>query len=86
MNPLLKQICIVIFRISAILPDALYLKIIYKIRVKKKLHLDTPQTYTEKIQKMKLEDHNPLYTTVADKYAVRAYVAEKIGSEYLTKL
>lgn len=35
---------------------------------------------------MKLEDHNPIYTLLADKYEVRKYVAERIGEEYLNKL
>lgn len=86
MNTLLKDICILCFRASAVLPDELYLKIVYRIRVGKKLNLDHPVTFTEKIQKMKLEDHNPLYKLIADKYAVRAYVEDKIGSEYLTAL
>lgn len=86
MQPWLKSLCIVCFRISAVIPDSLYLKIVYRIRVKKKCNLTNPQTYTEKIQKMKLEDHNPLYPVIADKYEVRKYVAERIGSEYLPEL
>lgn len=86
MRDWLKDLCIICFRLSAVLPDDLYLKIVYRIRVGKKLNLDNPQTFTEKIQKMKLEDHNPIYQVVADKYAVRKYVADRIGEEYLTKL
>lgn len=86
MRDWVKDLCIICFRLSAVLPDDLYLKIVYRIRVGKKLNLDNPQTFTEKIQKMKLEDHNPIYQVVADKYAVRKYVADRIGEEYLTKL
>lgn len=86
MNGFLKDICIFCFRLSSVLPDRLYLKIIYRIRVHKKLNLDNPQTFTEKIQRMKLEDHNPLYPLIADKYEVRKYVEDRIGAEYLTKL
>lgn len=86
MNEHLKDICIFCFRLSAILPDPLYLKIIYRLRVRKKLHLNAPKTFTEKMQQMKLEDHNPLYIKVADKYEVRKYVADRIGEKYLTKL
>ena len=35
---------------------------------------------------MKLYDRNPLYTQLADKIAVRDYVQEKIGDEYLVPL
>ncbi|MCI8946236.1 MAG: glycosyl transferase [Lachnospiraceae bacterium] len=86
MNGFLKDICIVCFRISAVLPDALYLRMIYRMRVRRKLNLDNPRTFTEKMQYMKLTDHNPLYKEIADKYEVRKYVSERIGEEYLTRL
>ena len=38
---------------------------------------------TLKIQWMKLYDRDPLYTQLVDKYAVRSFVAERIGEEYL---
>ncbi len=41
------------------------------------------QSYTEKMQWKKLYYINPLEKTVSDKYAVRNWVAEKIGEEYL---
>ena len=47
------------------------------------LNLDNPQTFNEKIQWLKLYDHNPLMTICADKVAVRDYIKEKIGEEYL---
>ena len=48
--------------------------------------LDHPQTFSEKIQWLKLHYHNPLLTKCADKYAVREYVEEKIGGQYLIPL
>ena len=51
-----------------------------------KLNLDKPQTFNEKLQWLKLYYHrhpNPLLTVCADKVAVRDYIAEKIGEEYL---
>lgn len=68
---------------SSWMPDALYLKFLYRLFVGKRLHLKNPQTYNEKLQWLKLYDHNPLYTTMVDKYAVKQYVAEKIGEEYI---
>lgn len=50
------------------------------------LDLDNPKRYTEKIQWRKLYDDNPLYSVLADKYAVREWVKEKIGEEYLIPL
>lgn len=63
-----------------------YLKCLYKLRMGKELDLDNPQTFNEKLQWLKLHDRNPLYTTLVDKYAVRAYIKEKLGEEYLIPL
>ncbi len=43
------------------------------------LDLKTPKGFNEKLQWLKLHNRNPLYTIMADKYAAKAYVAEKIG-------
>lgn len=66
--------------------DETYLKLLYKYSMGKELNLDNPETYTEKLQWIKLYDRRPEYTMMVDKYAVRAYVAEKIGEEYLIPL
>lgn len=52
-------------------------------RIGYKLNLKNPQTFSEKLQWMKLYDHNPLYTTLVDKYEVKKYIANKIGSQYI---
>ncbi len=51
-----------------------------------KLNLDNPQTFNEKIQWLKHNYRDPLLTKCADKYAVREYVKEKIGEEFLIPL
>ena len=48
--------------------------------------LDNPKTFNEKIQWLKLHDSSAIKSKLADKYAVRAWVAEKIGEEYLIPL
>ena len=58
----------------------------YRILMGRKLNLDNPKTYTEKLQWLKLYDHRPEYTTMVDKYAAKQYVAEKIGEEYIIPL
>lgn len=60
--------------------------VVYKVKGISKLNLKHPQTYNEKIQWQKVYDHNPLYTQLADKYAVREYVADKAGEQYLIPL
>lgn len=63
--------------------DKAFLKLTFWARMGEKLNLDQPKTYNEKLQWLKLYDRNPLYTTLVDKYAVKDYVAEKIGKQYL---
>ncbi len=63
--------------------DESYLKIGYWIRMKKKLNLECPVTFNEKLQWLKLHDRKPEYTEMVDKYAVKELVAEKIGRQYI---
>ena len=65
------------------LPDELYLKLVFSGMVGYKLNLKNPKTLNEKIQWQKLYDHNPLYTDLVDKQAVKKYVAQIIGDQYI---
>lgn len=69
-----------------LLSDKAYLQKTYRLRTGHKLDLKQPKTYTEKIQWIKLYDRRPIYTLMQDKYAVREYIANTIGSEYLIPL
>ncbi|MBE7060496.1 MAG: glycosyl transferase [Ruminococcaceae bacterium] len=66
--------------------DWAFLKKKFKISLGKELDLDNPKTYNEKLQWIKLYDRKPEYTMMADKYAVRKYISEKLGDEYLVPL
>lgn len=68
---------------SAKLDDEKYVKFIYKWCFKKNIDLDHPRTFSEKLQWIKLYDHNELYTRIVDKYAVKEYIASLIGEEYI---
>ena len=50
------------------------------------LNWDNPQTYNEKIHVSALYMPTPLKTRLADKIAVREWITERIGSEYLIPL
>ncbi|WP_313344617.1 ATP-grasp fold amidoligase family protein [Lacrimispora sp.] len=65
------------------LPDKIYLKILFRAHLNKKLDLKNPKTFNEKLQWLKLYDHNPIYTTMVDKYEVKRYVAKLLGEEYV---
>ena len=81
-----REIRLKILNFLRFIPDEIMLKIEYKMKIGKKLNLKTPITFNEKIQWLKLNDRNPLYTKMADKYAVREYIKEKIGEKYLVPL
>ncbi len=59
------------------------LKRFYKLRMGKELNLENPQTFNEKLQWLKLNDRNPLYTKLVDKCDVKKYVSGIIGEEYI---
>lgn len=65
------------------IPDKIYLKMCYRGFFGKKLNLDNPQTFNEKLQWLKLYDRKPNYTTMVDKYKAKEYVASIIGKEYI---
>lgn len=56
----------------------------YYIKTGKKLNLENPVTFDEKIQWMKIYDRDPLKRKLADKVEVRDYVKSEIGESYLT--
>jgi len=58
----------------------------YELLMGKKLDLQNPTTYNEKLQWLKLHDKNPKYTTLADKYEVRKFVSDVIGEKHLIPL
>ena len=70
-------------RVLRVLPDGTYLRLRYLIAFRKPLHLKNPRTFNEKLQWLKLHDHNPEYTRMVDKFEAKKYVAERIGEEYI---
>lgn len=66
--------------------DEKFLRFYYKAQMGKKLSLDDPKTYNEKLQWLKLYDHNPQYPLLVDKYTAKDIVARKIGAEYVVPL
>lgn len=65
------------------LPNTIYLKLLYRFKMGYRLDLKNPKTFNEKIQWLKLYNRRPEYTTMVDKYAVKQYVAERIGEEHI---
>lgn len=63
--------------------DATYLKRLFRCKLGYDLNLENPRTFNEKLQWLKLYDRKRIYTRMVDKYAVKKYVAETIGEEYI---
>ena len=68
------------------IPDKPMLKFQYRVKCGRKLNLENPERYTEKIQWYKLNYRNPLMQQCADKYLVREYVKSKGLEDILNEL
>jgi len=63
--------------------DSDYLKKAFYYEMGKTLNLNNPKTFNEKLQWLKVYDHNPQYTVMVDKYKAKKYVADIIGEQYI---
>lgn len=69
------------------MPTGLFLRYKYRRVTGKRLHLSHPETFNEKLQKLKLlyaaSPDLPRYTQMADKLRAKEIVAELAGEEYV---
>lgn len=88
MKKLRQKIWSALYRLGLtnLLSDGLFVKALFWFRLGRRLNLRSPQGFNEKIQWMKLYYRNPLLVQCADKYAVREFVAKKIGKKYLVPI
>lgn len=68
------------------LPQEFYARVYYEYYYEKKLDLDNPVEFNEKIHWLKVYYHPDILTKLVDKYEVRKYVEEKVGGKYLNEL
>lgn len=68
------------------IPDKQYLKLIFRAETGRKLNLNNPKSFNEKLQWLKLYDRKKGYNSFVDKYLVREHITKTIGSEYLVPL
>lgn len=68
-------------KILDFLPDKIYLKWMYKAYMGKRLNLENPTTFNEKLQWLKLYDRKPIYKRMVDKYEAKEFVKEKLGRD-----
>ena len=69
-----------------IIPDKVFVNKLFKRHFGRNIDFEHPKTLNEKIQCLKLNDRDDFYTMCADKYAVRQYIRESFGEEYLVPL
>lgn len=82
-NPMIRFSYLTELGLTRWMPDKLFLQKEFALHMGKKLDLDNPQTFNEKLQWLKLYNRKPEYTTMVDKYAAKQYVADRIGEEYI---
>ena len=59
------------------IPDEKYLNKLHKYFYGKEMDFTNPKTFTEKLQWLKVNHHDPLLTKMVDKYEVKKYVSDK---------
>lgn len=64
--------------------DKVYVKLRYLFCFRKRLDLNNPQTFNEKLNWLKLYGGKDIYHTMADKYLVKQFVNEKLGTDVYT--
>lgn len=73
-----RNLRIKILNLLSFIPDKTMVKIQYRIKTGRKLNLNNPQRFTEKLQSYKLFYRNDLMPKCVDKFEVRQYV-ERCG-------
>lgn len=74
-------------RLLAFLPDGLMLRLQYFVKLRRWPNLRNPQRFSEKMQCYKAHCHLPQMLACTDKYKVRAYIYNQLGTDrYLNTL
>lgn len=71
--------------VTKCLSDEIFVACQYWAIMGKRLRLNPPIDFNEKLQWLKLHYRNPLMVTCADKWAVREFVKKRIGEKYLAE-
>lgn len=73
----------ILYRIGGFIPDERYLRWIYYLETGNRLNTTNPLRYNEKLIWLKLFYRDSMWTTMVDKYRVKALVSERVGSKYI---
>lgn len=72
--------------LAPLFPDRIYIRLKSLLRCGYSFNLDTPTSFNEKLNWLKLHDRRTVYTTMVDKYRAKDYVGSIIGREYIVPL
>ena len=64
----------------------LFMKCWYKYHTGYDLNLESPVTFNDKINWLKIHDYRPIRSKIVDKYTAKEYITEKLGAEYVIPL
>lgn len=67
------------------LPDKVYCTLAFRGELGYRLDLKTPTTFNEKLQWLKLYDHNPMYAGLVNKLSAKEIVGKRIGYNHIVK-
>ena len=84
-NPRHALLRLVEINLAYKLSDINYLRLIFFIVFGKRLNLKNPRTFNEKLSWLKIYGRRDIYTTMADKYAAKQFVASQIGREHVVE-
>ena len=73
----------IVMKCGKFIPDRLYLQLLFRLKMGRKLNLKSPEGFNQKIQWLKLYDRDPSHTGMVDKYEVKNYVSKIIGEKYI---
>lgn len=63
--------------------DKFFVNVEWRLLMDYPLDLENPQSFNQKLQWLKLYDHNPDYVKMVDKVEAKKYVASLIGEEHI---
>lgn len=82
MNTVIKGVLLTPFNVLYRISPRIELKLFFLLRMRRRLNLDNPGSYTEKLQWLKLNDSQENYRlmeSLSDKYLAREYVSRLSG-------
>lgn len=72
-------------KLSPMLRDDIYLKLLFPLRTGYKLNLKNPKTFNEKLQWLKINYRRPIMSVMADKHEAKTYTEKILGKEYVVE-